>query len=363
MDWVEENSESSQKCVWAQRYYDALYYIMYSPGLIIGIILSTIRNDCDPVTAKNILILIIIGQIIGAFDRQLNFGSKSKEFANYSSIYQSFSDRILEELIKPEAIKQNGSVFYHDMNIEKQRINEKTSSIPFVIEKLYKYHKKTRSKMENSSISSDHIIIIPPETPKLVPVRNIVKKNSDPFDTTMVYTITRDIAARKIQNAWYNYCYRKGNFTSIKCMMNRRKKLYNFKDTVSTLIKKIKNYEDSSTHSTLTQDFIEVFNNVGRETNINKKQSIIGSPPALLKTSKTSCNLLIDNPQTKAQKKLAKMIHEQNNNDDNHQELHRAYQLERFNSNFNVNDNIIEIVENMRRRPQGDQGSTLDQVL
>jgi len=422
MDWVEENSESSQKCIWAQRYYDAMYYIMYSPGLIIGIILSTIRNECDPVTAKNTLIMIIIGQIIGAFDRQLNFGAKSKEFANYSSIYQSFSDRILEELVKPESIKQNGSVFYHDMNIEKQRINEKTSSIPFVIEKLYNYHQKKRnnSTSEKSSTSGDHITIVQhPIIPNLVPAKHAVRKNLDiPNNPNIIHTIKCDIAARKIQNAWYNYCHRNGKFVFIGHMMKRRKNFYNFKETISSLminLHKHTNQEDTSSQSTpknkLTEikrslqnetyrknefiktkhplqnetyrknEFIKTKHPLQNETYRKNNQSIYEDTNysqqnikssniedndysqqnikssnnedislVALNKSKTSCNLLIDNPQTKAQKKLAKMIRERTGNDDeSSQELYRSYQLERFNNNFSVHDDIIGIVENTRR--------------
>jgi hypothetical protein len=329
MDWVEENNECSEKSIWAKRYYDLLYLIIYIPSIIITAYLSS-TPDASYVAP------VIINQAITTLDKFFNFGKLASEYEGYSNLYQNFSDRILEELVKPESVKQNGSIFYHDMNWEKQRLGDKTKPIPWVVEKIYNHYKNKKklshsnggndyddeSTNSNTSSSSHGIIYTQPAESAGAATGATVLARSQ---SNKLYTRKHNDAALVIQNAWYNWCVRHNKTNLISTMHNKR--------IIPKLVKRI---------------IIDRHNN-----NQNKK---LRRSQSIAIPSASSCNLLLPNPQTKMQKKLAKMIHESINENAQPQRP-LANQLSRFNENFAdtpTYDDFIEIVvAEQRNKRQG----------
>jgi hypothetical protein len=317
MDWVEENNEYSEKSIWAKRYYDLLYLIIYIPSIIITAYLSSTPN-------ANYIAPVIINQAITTLDKFFNFGKLASEYEGYSNLYQNFSDRILEELVKPESVKQNGSVFYHDMNWEKQRLGDKTKPIPWIVEKIYnnyKYKKRTIelvSESDNGSTEtseSSHGIIYNDESQMHTP-RNNVATIMEKSQSGKIYTKRHNDAALVIQNAWYNWCVAK-NKTHLIMTIHKRKIMPKL---VKNIITDRREYEQNKTKK------------------LQRSQSI-----AIPGTS--SCNLMLPNPQTKMQRKLAKMIHESIPEDPASNMHPLANQLDRFNNNFDDTPKYEDFLE------------------
>lgn len=213
MTWLDENEENAEKTIWAQRYYNALYLLLFIPSVAINSIIGTIRNECSNGTesdaSEKILTLIIINIALNTFDKYFNFGKKAADFEQYSNMYQSFSDEITEEIVKPDSQKRNGTQFYHDMNIKKQRLNDQTESIPWLIEQLYSYKKNKNEKLESdkqTSTKHDSCII---KTPNDTMENTIPRLVENPIASNSYDLLIKEKAAITIQKYWFKYCIRK----------------------------------------------------------------------------------------------------------------------------------------------------------
>jgi hypothetical protein len=311
MEWVEENNEYSEKSIWTKRYYETLYFLIFLPSIIITAYLSANPD-------ASFIIPVIINQVITAIDKMFNFGKLASEYEGYSNLYQNFSDRILEELVKPEAVKQDGSVFYHDMNWEKQRLGDKTRAIPWIIEKIYTRYKNKKAKSavhhsddyemsSDHSNSSQHGIVYPARY-----TAPVTKTPSGTIVRRVRYTAAHTAAAIVIQRAWRKYRHRNDKLPSL---------VNNIIDT--DLTPKAKKQPVRAASFLINQKYTQ-----------------------------SSCNILLPNPQTKMQKKLAKLIHERTidppSAEDN--QLHNA--MYRFNNNFDhtpTHDDFLQLVQADRR--------------
>jgi hypothetical protein len=370
MNWTEENSEEAEKSLWAKRYYDFLYLLLFLPGVIIASIIASIRGDCDNTsTQQNILVLIIINMAISTFDKAFNFGKIAGDFGQYSGMYQGFSDKILEELVKPDGQKRNGSQFFHDMNIEKQRLGDKTAPVPWVVDKLYQKHKlknvaidreipTTITLSSNSSVNSVDLNSADYDQPNKRP--SLIRRQvSDPENDQTKISISYEASPASIipqnSNRKEENAARIIQKYYLKYLIN--KYIKNSIEIPKSLNLKYKKLINGNMMHIITEQLLQPYDN--RSTRSSSPKQI--TPPKIVKTRPLSqlrnnqslCNIRIDHPKTKMQKKLAKMLAEQDFENplklqitpDNVKNDHRRYELNRFEHHFtqvSQNDNIIQ---------------------
>lgn len=344
MEWLNENEENAEKTIWAQRYYDFLYVLMFVPGVIINSIIASVRNECDNTSAsQTILSLIIIKIALDTFDKAFNFGKVAGDFGQYSNMYQAFSDEIVEELAKPDNQKRNGTQFFHDMNIKKQRLSDKTDPVPWVIEKLWNYHKKPKNNLkEVVVISQNHVtnreLNYDQPAQDVPPLHKILRENSFRSRIRTETQIQKERAALCIQRYWWKYCIRKKkNIKNIKNKQLAIFKMYDLLDKMSNLPFISKNNVETASNTSYTDP----------------------APPKPIR-NKSVCHLFVENPQNKIQERLAKKHKEKEaevSPADVQLQRMREYELNRFHGNFTesgmdgpelTHDNFIKKIANMR---------------
>lgn len=131
-EWINEAKITIKKVKAASQFYHALYYIMYIPFTILNVILiKSGKSEADTSQLATALL------ILSAFDRTFNFSSKSVEYSSIATKYETFKNNILEEMAKPARDRRNGTIFLHDTNTEKRRIDEQSLDVPWIIERWF----------------------------------------------------------------------------------------------------------------------------------------------------------------------------------------------------------------------------------
>lgn len=149
--WVNESRDVSNLAKYASKYYFMLYIFMYIPFVVLSSIViqtggsSNVKMSIDEngegeMTCGNKMTstIGIILLILSTIDRTFNLASKSEQHASMAGRYAAFADDIMEELAKRPSDRINGTIFVHDRNVEKRRIDEQSLEIPWIVEKFMK---------------------------------------------------------------------------------------------------------------------------------------------------------------------------------------------------------------------------------